>query len=97
MEEINVNFSFNGVEMIIQCSQANKMIEIYQKYAKKLGESFNSLSFFYNQNQLNFELGIKEQALPSDVSKKEIKVIVYKNENNIKRYDKKIKLKEIIY
>ena len=36
MEEINVNFSFNGVEMIIQCSQADKMIEIYQKYAKKI-------------------------------------------------------------
>ena len=58
----------------------------------------NSLSFFYNQNQLNFELGFKEQALPSDVVNKEMKVIVYKNENNIKRYGKKkIKLKEIIY
>jgi len=49
----------------------------------------NSLSFFYNQNQLNFELGFKEQALPSDVVNKEMKVIVYKNENNIKRYGKK--------
>ena len=63
---------------------------------KKLGESLNSLSIFCNQNQLNFELGFKEQALPSDVANKEMKLIVYKNANNIKINDKK-KLKEIIY
>ena len=51
-----VVFSFNGVELKIQCSKEEKMKDICRRCATKINKSINSLYFLYSGNQVNHEL-----------------------------------------
>ena len=82
MSEANTIFNFEGREVIIQCSKNEKMKDICQRYANKINININSLIFLYGGNQLNFNLNFNEQANIIDKEKNEMKVLVYKNENN---------------
>ena len=82
MSEANTIFYFEGREVIIQCSKNEKMKDICQRYANKINININSLIFLYGENQLNFNLNFNEQVNIIDKQKNEMKVLVYKNENN---------------
>jgi len=82
MSEANTIFNFEGREVIIQCSKNEKMKDICQRYTNKINININSLIFLYGGNQLNFNLNFNEQANIIDKQKNEMKVLVYKNENN---------------
>ena len=58
------------------------MKDICQRYSNKINININSLIFLYGGNQLNFNLNFNEQANIIDKEKNEMKVLVYKNENN---------------
>ena len=60
MKDINVIFSFNGVDLAIQCKIEDKMISICEKYSYKIDKEINSLLFLYGGNQINFNLKLKE-------------------------------------
>ena len=81
MSEAKVIFNLDGVDLIIQCSTEDKMRDICQRYSTKIGVSINSLIFLYGGNQLNLDLKYKDQANSLDKENKEMKVLVYKNEN----------------
>ena len=96
MDEANVLFTLDGMDLIIQCTFEEKMRDICQKYASKIEENLDSLAFFYEGNQINFELLFKNQANSLDKANKKMKVLVYKNEGDIIKCPKcneKIKLK----
>ncbi len=96
MDEANVIFTLDGMDLIIQCTFEEKMRDICQKYASKIEENLNSLAFLYGGNQINFELLFKNQANSLDKANKKMKVLVYKNEDDIIKCPKcneKIKLK----
>ena len=78
MSEANVIFSFEGVDVKIQCSKEDKMKDICQKYSNKIQKNINSLIFLYNGTKINFNLSYKEQKIDKETN--EIKVIVYGNE-----------------
>ena len=82
MSEAKVIFNLDGVDLIIQCSTEDKMRDICQRYSTKIGVSINSLIFLYGGNQLNLDLKYKDQANSLDKENKEMKVLVYKNEND---------------
>ena len=82
MSEANTIFNFEGREVIIQCSKNEKMKDICQRYSNKINININSLIFLYGGNQLNFNLNFNEQANIIDKEKNEMKVLVYKKENN---------------
>ena len=83
MSEAKVAFTLKDVELSIQCSTWDKMKDICQKYATKIGTNINSLIFLYGGNQLNFNLNFKDQANILDKISKEMHVLVYKNENHV--------------
>ena len=83
MSEAKVVFILEDVELSIQCSSKDKMKDICQKYAAKIGTNINSLIFLYGGNQLNFNLNFKDQANILDKISKEMHVLVYKNENHV--------------
>ena len=83
MSEAKVVFTLKDVELSIQCSTWDKMKDICQKYATKIGTNINSLIFLYGGNQLNFNLNFKDQANILDKISKEMHVLVYKNENHV--------------
>ena len=96
MSEANVIFNFEGREVIIKCLKNEKMKDICQKYADKIDMNINSFIFLYEGNKLYFNLNFNEQANIIDKEKSEMKVLVYKNENNISicpKCGEKIKLK----
>ena len=80
--EVNVVFTLDGCDVTIQCSEEEKMKDICQKYSTKVQKNMNSLIFLYGGNQLNLELSFKEQANSMDQNIKEMKVLVYKREND---------------
>ena len=82
MSEANVKFIFECQEMTVQCKTDEKMKDICQKYSVKLGINKNLLLFLYGGEALNFELSFGAQANMIDRENKEMKVLVFKNDND---------------
>ena len=82
MSQAKVIFTFDCQNITIQCSQEDKMSDICKKIASKLEYNMNSLLFLYNGNHINFCLKFKEQINTIDKNYNEMKILVYKNENN---------------
>ena len=93
-----VEFLYNGIRIIIQCSVKCKMKEICQKFKQKLNLN-NNLNIFYSYNgKIGFdgELSFEELANSEDKFRNKMNILVYdiqtikNNSNNI------IKSKNII-
>ena len=82
MSKANIIFILDNKEERIQCSQEDKMRDICIKYVTKINSNLNSLLFIYEGNQLNFDLKFKEQANSKDINNNEMKVFVYKKEDD---------------
>ena len=82
MTKASVIFNFQGTDILIQCSQEEKMKDICQKLATKIERNVNSLVFLYGGSNLNFQLSFKDQANIIDKERNEMKVLVYKNESD---------------
>ena len=82
MSDASVIFSFEGENILIQCSKEDKMKDICQKCANKIKKNINSLIFLYGGNQLNFQLRFKDLINFLDKEKNKMTVLVYKNEND---------------
>ena len=46
-----VIFNFGGIDVEMQCTKEEKMIDICQRYANKIDKNINSLMFLYGGNQ----------------------------------------------
>ncbi len=84
MSEANVIFTLDGINITIQCLTSDKMKDICQKFATKAERNLNSLVFLYGGSLINLDLNLtfESQANSEDKLKKEMKVLVYKNEND---------------
>ena len=82
MSEAKIIFNLDGIDINIPCSTEDKIKDICQKYVTKIESDINSLLFLYGGNQMNMELRFKEQAKLMDLDRKEMKVLVYKKEND---------------
>ena len=80
MKEANVIFTFNGVDLSIQCTIDDKMKDICKKYSNKMNKEINSFLFLYGGNQVNFELSFKEQANYQDLKENKMNILVYEKE-----------------
>ena len=83
MSKASAIFSFQGVDILIQCSKEDIMKDICQKFANKIKRNVNSLIFLYGGNNLNFHLSFKDQANIIDKERNEMNILVYKNENDL--------------
>ena len=54
MSNAIVIFTFEGINIKIQCSTDDLMKDICQKYANKIGRNVNSLVFLYGGSNLIF-------------------------------------------
>ena len=81
MGNTNVIFTFDGRDIAIQCSKDEKARDVCQKFAGKAETNLNSLIFLYAGNQLNLELSLEAQASSLDIKNNEMKILVYRREN----------------
>ena len=78
----NVDFSYNGTEISIQCTKEDTMKDICNKFATKVDKNINSLLFIYNGNKINYDLTYKKQANSIDNNRNKMNILVYQNEND---------------
>ena len=63
MSQAKIIFSLEGKEIIIECSNEEKMRDIRERYATKIETNLESLLFLYGENPVNFELIFEEQSI----------------------------------
>ena len=81
MNNPNVIFNFEGTDLIIQCSQEDKIKDICQKYATKINKNINSLIFLYGGKNLNLESSYKDTISSIDKTENKMNVLVNINYN----------------
>ena len=82
MSQAKVIFSLEGTEIIIDCSNEEKMRDICQRYVTKIENNLESLLFLYGENPVNFELSFEDQANSQDKLTNEMKVLVFKKKDD---------------
>ena len=81
MEKKSVIFVYQSRDLIIPCSDADKMGDICKKLSIKLERRLDSLVFLYGGGQINFDKTFEEQASLIDKANKQMKIIVINDEN----------------
>ena len=74
--------TLDDVNLIIECSNEDKMKDICQKYATKIKRNIDSLIFLYKGSQINFELTFSNQADSIDRNNGKMKILVNKKKNS---------------
>ena len=88
-------FNFEGINTTIQCDINNTMKEIIDKFLIKLENKENNLFYLYNGTKINYELTFNQQANDIDKNRKQMNILVTKNEED-KNIIKEIVSKDII-
>ena len=83
MSKAKAIFTFDDADLIIQCKTDDKMRDICQNFSTKSNKDMNSFSFLYEGNPVNFELSFNSQANKIDRDKREMKILVYNNGDEI--------------
>ena len=83
MSKAKAIFTFDGAKLTIQCKTNDKMRDICQNFSTKVNKDMNSLLFLYGENLVNLELSFNSQASNIDRNIKEMKILVYNNEDKI--------------
>ena len=82
MANRQVIFTLDGKDIIIQCLKNDNMKDICQKFSTKVKKNIKSLVFLYSGNKVNFEKNFNEQANSIDKKNKEMRILVYNNEDD---------------
>ena len=90
-----ITFTFNGSQIIIQCSMEEKMKDIFKRFTNKFNIVINSLIFIYDGNIIDENLKLNEIINSIDKQSNKMNILVYNN-NSIKENEGIIKSKEII-
>ena len=90
---IEITFTYNGQNKIIESEQDEKMINIYEKYAKEIKVDLNNLYFLYNGSMIT-----KEKELKTIINRNQniINIIVCELDNDEENEIKLIQSKDII-
>ena len=92
---VDVDFNYNGINTIIQCTKNDNIRNICQKYCTKIQTDINKLLFIYSGQILNQELELKDLINQVDNQNLKMNILVYDNTTTIEK-DRIIKSKEII-
>ena len=92
---INVIFSLNEENTILQCEKEEKIKNICQNFISQKGLNINTLYFIYNGSQINLDLTVDEAVDSIDRNLNEIKILVHERNKTIDVEELK-KLKEIL-
>ena len=83
MSKAKTIFIFNGANLTIQCTTNDKMRDICQNFSTKINKDLNSFIFLYGGNLVNLELSFNSQERKIDRENKEMRILVYNNEDEI--------------
>ena len=92
---IQVSFSYNNQNIIIQSNINEKMKDLFQKFLTKIQTNKNSIYFFYQGKLINEELQVNNIIINDDKQKNKMNIIV-SNTNELKENNFIIKSENLI-
>ena len=78
-----VIFNYKGVEKEIQCNINDKIKDIFERYANKVGIDISKVFFIYNGNKINDNLILNEIISEEDKRRYIMNILVNKNNETI--------------
>ena len=97
MSEIEIEFTYDGVPIIIQCGKDIKMKEIYKSFKIKAKLEGKQLIYLYNGRNLeNNELVFNEIANQVDKNRNKMNILVIEDEGQLPHQNNIIKSKKIV-
>ena len=86
-QDVQVWFAYKFDFCKIKCESDDRIFDVCQKFCNKIGESTDSLSFYYRNQKLELDLdqNFEDIVNKKDLSKKEIKIYVEKNNEKINK------------
>ena len=82
-----VIFNLKGVELTIQCTKAEKMENICQKFSQKVQMELKNILFLYNGSLVKRDLTCEQQMSNQDKEKNEMKILAFDINNNNQNND----------
>ena len=82
MANPTVTFNFESSEITVQCLKTETMRTIIQRFETKIQQSADSFMYLYGEGQVNMDLTFEQQANHLDRENNQMKILVYKTENN---------------
>ena len=82
MANPTVTFNLEQTEITVQCLKTETMRTIIQRFETKIQQSADSYMYLYGGGQVNMDLTFEEQANHLDRENNQMKILVYKTENN---------------
>jgi len=92
----NVIFNFNGEKITIQSGTKEKMKDICNRFASKIGIETKSLFYLKDGTQLNLDLTYEELENSIDKNSNQMNILVYDSNTTICEDNPKDKVKEIL-
>ena len=77
----NINIKGNGIELMIQSYDDEKLKDFFNKYFEKININKSNIKFYYNEQQTNPELKLNEIANKEDKEKKIMNIIFVEEKN----------------
>ena len=77
----NINIKGNGIELMIQSYDDEKLKDFFNKYFGKININKSNIKFYYNEQQTNPELKLNEIANKEDKEKKIMNIIFVEEKN----------------
>ena len=98
MFQNQIEFSYNGVNIIMQCKANEKLKDIFKNFKYKIKAEKEVLIYMYNEIIIsNEELTFEEISNSEDKKRKKMNILVIKEEvSEVHQYDNIIKSKDII-
>ena len=82
MANPSIVFNLESIEITVQCLKTETMRTIIQRFATKIQQNADSFIYLYNGGQVKLDLTFEEQANSLDRENNQMKILVYKTENN---------------
>ena len=97
MDQIQIEFNYKDVNIIIQCGKDKKLKDIYKNFRFKAKAEGTQLIYLYNgANIENDELTFNDLANRLDKDRNKMNILVIEGEGQLQHHDNIIKSKKII-
>ena len=81
---VEIEFTYNGKNIIIQCKKEEKMEDIIKRFMNKENIKKDKLFFIYSGNNIDTNLKYEELVNEEDKKRNKLNILVYDiNDNNI--------------
>jgi len=96
MNQLEIDFIYQGARLTILCSEKDLMKDIIKRYSIKSKIEINSIFFLYSGDKINENLTLEKIIKNVDKNKKKLEILVCSKEENQRENHSKVKSTQVI-